>query len=53
VKLTMGTGTFLNVNTGRMPRASVAGEVDWCTSGICTHTAQSVPYHFASYSSSE
>lgn len=25
LKVTMGTGTFLNVNTGREPHASVAG----------------------------
>jgi hypothetical protein len=27
VKVTMGTGTFLNVNTGYKPQASVAGKV--------------------------
>lgn len=25
VKLTMGTGTFFNINTGRLPHASVSG----------------------------
>jgi glycerol kinase len=27
VKVTMGTGTFLNVNTGCKPQASLAGKV--------------------------
>jgi len=25
LKITMGTGTFMNVNTGREPHASIAG----------------------------
>ena len=34
VKLTMGTGTFLSVNTGHKPQASVAGmfSVTWSVS---------------------
>lgn len=34
LKITMGTGTFVNVNTGRTPHASVAGKFlinSYCT----------------------
>lgn len=29
VKITMGTGTFMNINTGRKPHTSVAGKVKY------------------------